>query len=800
MKKLTICLAFLASTALMAQHHISGTVTDASGNPLSGADLYSKALQKGTATNANGKFSIQIPDKGRFTFVVTMMGYRSKNVFFNEDQSNYSIHLKESSGELDEIIVTGVAHSIDQRRAPISSAVIQAKDMETEASSNIVNAITKIPGVDGLQTGPGISKPIIRGLGYNHVVTLYNGVRQEEQQWGAEHGVQLGELGIQRAEVIKGPSSLLYGSDALGGVINFITEEQLKDGEINGHLQSQYQSNNDMQEYGVSNSGRLDALFWHIDLDRKQAGNYKDDADGTVYNSGFKNLQFSGDLGWNYNWGNTQLFFNSFGQKLGIIEGERDETGAFTKPVKEDGKVVDKVVSQSELDSYAIGLPYQRLRHYRVQLEQNLFVGSDRLQIDLAYQRDKRQEFEAPEDEGEEQEAEAEESGPALDLLLRTYNYGARYYLSPIGGWNITWGANGMYQTNKTQGEENLIPNYDLFDFGGYGYASKTIADKWNLAGGLRFDLRHINSKALEVDEPAQGGMEPGFTAFKADFSDLSASLGLSYPIEDYLTVKFNAARGFRAPNSQELSANGKHEGTSRYERGNPNLDPETDTEFDLGLIYDNDALTLNLSGFYNAIADYIYIHKDAEGRMVDKAELFEYAQGDAQLWGAEAGLKVHPKEVPWLDWNNSFSLVNGQFQDYASKAGKYLPFIPAPDLRSEIKAVYKPKGVFQSVFLTLGLDYNFKQDHVYTLYDTETATPDYTLFHASVGCTLTNKSGNSLARIYVIADNLFDKAYQDHMSRLKYIGENPATGQTGMYQMGRNISFKLILPFHFNG
>lgn len=783
----------------MAQHEISGTVTDVSGNPLSEANLYSEALHKGTATNASGKFSMQIP-KGQFTFVVNRVGYQPKCVSFREDQSNYTIHLSEQYGELDEVIVTGVTHSTDQRRSPISTSVIHAADMEAQASSNIVDAITQIPGVDAWQTGPSISKPVIRGLGSNHVVTLYNGVRQEEQQWGAEHGIQIGELGIQRTEVIKGPSSLLYGSDAQGSVINFITEKQLKDGAVNGHLQSQYQANNDMQEYGLSNAGKLDALSWHIDLDRKQAGNYKNDKDGTVYNSGFENLEFSGDLDWDYNWGNTQLFFSSFGQKLGMTEGERNESGAFTK--FEAGKV--RAVSQRELDSYTIDLPYQRIKHYRVQLRQDLFLGSDRLQLDLAYQQNKRQEFEGPEPEETEganaAEAETEESGAALDLLLRTYDYGARYQLSPIGGWKITVGTNGMYQTNENEGEEFLIPNYDLFDFGGYSYVSKTINDKWNLAGGLRFDLRHINSKALQVNEPAQGGIKPGFNAFKADFSNLSPSLGLSYLIDDYLTVKFNAARGFRAPNSQELSANGIHEGTNRYELGNRNLDPETDTELDLGLIWNNDALTLSLSGFYNAIADYIYIHKDAQARMIEGAELFEYEQQDAQLWGAEASFEVHPKELSWLHWHNDFSFVNGEFQDYASKASKYLPFIPAPALHSKIKAVFKPKTLFQSVFLAWGIDYSFKQDHVYTRYDTESATPDYTLFNASVGCTLKNKSGNSLARLYVIGDNLFDKAYQDHMSRLKYIGENPATGQTGIYQMGRNISFKLIVPFQLNG
>lgn len=798
MKKLFLCLALLAGTTLaMAQQKLSGMVTDASGNPLPGANLYSEVLHKGTSADSNGRFSITIP-KGRFVFIASMVGYESKRVSLSADRPTPLIRLEESDSELSEVIVTGVTQSVDQRRAPISAAVIKAGDMATQASSNIVNAIANIPGVNALKTGPAISKPVIRGLGYNRVVTLYNGVRQEEQQWGAEHGIQLDQLGIQRTEIIKGPASLLYGSDALGGVINFITEEALQSPTVKGFFQSQYQSNNHMQEYGLHNAGALDALFWSINLDRKKAGNYRNGTDGVVYNSGFENMDFSGSLGSRYNWGSTHFFFSSFNQKIGIIEGERDATGAFTKPTAVGGQIVSRPVSKQALKGYDIALPYQHLNHYRAQLEQNLFLGTDKLQLDLAYQQNRRREFEAPE-VGDPVDPAAQGDAPSLHLLLRTYNYGARYQLGHIHDWKITLGTNGMYQTNENQGTEFLIPDYGLFDLGGYLYASRTLHDKWNLAGGVRYDLRRVNSKALQLDEPAQAGIQPGFTAFEKQFSNLSGSLGLSYLLNDYLTLKVNLARGFRAPNLQELAANGIHEGTDRYEVGNRNLKPETDTEFDSGLIWNKDGVTLDLSGFYNRIAHYIYIQKDPQNRTVNRAQLFAYQQKDATLWGAEAGFNVHPKSLHWLHWHNSFSFVNARFQHYEQQAGKYLPFIPAPKLHTDLKATFKLNSPFKSIFVSLGLTHMFKQDRVYTLYDTESATPAYTLFGASAGCTFGDRDGKQWARLYVIADNLFDKSYQDHLSRLKYIGENPANGQRGLYQMGRNISFKLIIPFQFD-
>lgn len=778
----------------MAQHKVSGTVTDASGSPLPGANLYSEVLHKGTSTDLEGKFSLELP-KGNFTFTITMVGYQSKNLRFQSDRDRYVVRLRAQNNPLGEVIVTGVTQSIDPRRAPVSASVLQTADLASLAQSNITNALTQIPGLNALKTGPAISKPIIRGLGYNRVLNLYNGVRQEEQQWGAEHGIQLDALGLQRVEVIKGPASLLYGSDALGGVINFITEEPLPQGTVKGFFQSQYQTNNQMQEYGLHNAGKLGALFWGINLNRKQAGNYKNSADGKVYNSGFENLDFSGDLGWDYSWGNTHLFFSSFNQQLGIIEGERDARDAFTQPEAVGGKIVSRAVPKDALRAYGIALPYQQLHHYRTQLKQNVFLGDSRLALNLAYQQNHRQEFEGLE-VGESVQESPSTDVPSLDLLLQTYNYGARYYLNEIGDWKLTLGTNGMYQRNKNQGSEFLIPNYDVFDFGAYTYVSRTFAEKWNLAGGIRYDLRHLNSKALQVDEAPQDGVKPVFTAFEKDFSNLSGSLGLSYLFNDYLTLKVNAARGFRAPNAQELAANGIHEGTDRYEKGNRNLKPETDMEFDSGLIWDKNDATFDVSAFYNRIANYIYIQKAPQNRKVNSAKLFAYQQKDAFLYGAEAGFQLHPKRLPWLHWHNSFSFVNAAFEQYERPAGKYLPFIPAPKLHSEVKVSFTPKALFQSVFFSLGVDHIAAQNRVYTLYDTETATPAYTLFNASAGCAFKGKSGKPFAKLYLIADNLFDKVYQDHMSRLKYIGENPLTGKTGVYQMGRNISFKLIIPF----
>ena len=132
----------------------------------------------------------------------------------------------------------------------------------TNLSSNIIDAIANVPGVSALTTGPNVSKPFIRGLGYNRVLTLYDGVRQEGQQWEDEHGIEIDEYGIDRIEVIKGPASLSYGSDALSGVVNLIPTQSAPDGKIIGDVLAEYQSNNGMFGGSAMLSGSRKGFEW----------------------------------------------------------------------------------------------------------------------------------------------------------------------------------------------------------------------------------------------------------------------------------------------------------------------------------------------------------------------------------------------------------------------------------------------------------------------------------------------------------------------------------------------------------
>ena len=329
-----------------------------------------------------------------------------------------------------------------------------------------------------------------------------------------------------------------------------------------------------------------------------------------------------------------------------------------------------------------------------------------------------------------------------------------------------------MWQQSLNLGEEALIPEYKLFDIGGYATISKTM-DNLTLNGGLRYDNRHIDFHSR-------------------NFSSVSGSIGAIWNVCQHTNLRLNIARGFRAPNMSELGSDGIHEGTLRYEIGNPDLKPEYSWQADLGLDFSSEYISAQVALFANRIENYIFSERINEVKE-EGFRTYQYTQGDARLLGFEAGFDLHP--IHRVHFQNTFSFVDAQ-QMNANEDAKYLPMTPAPRWTSELKYEITHHGhtTFNNAYVALGLECNLAQNHYYKVDDTETCTPSYTLLSLSAGTDL-NIHKKKVAELYVTADNLLDCAYQNHLSRLKYCDVNNATGRQGVYNMGRNIVFKAIIP-----
>ena len=698
-------------------------------------------------------------------------------------QDNRHHHAEDSTDvffrhlNLNELIVTGVTGDTKLKYATAPVSIVTPQVLRATASTNIIDAIAHQPGVSQLTTGSGISKPIIRGLGYNRVVVMSEGVRQEGQQWGDEHGVEVDGSSVNSVEILKGPASLMYGSDAMAGVVIMHPQPTLPEGNMRANVATEYQTNNGLFAYNLSMAGNQKGFVWDARFSQKMAHAYKNKYDGYVPGSQFRDYAGRLMLGVNKDWGHTRLTATAYHLTPGIVEGKRDpETGELE-------------CSTENVKTYGKALPFQQVKHYKVVWDNSLNFSSGYLKAIIGYQQNRRQEFEESMDEY------------GIFLKLHTLTYDVRYVTNEFDGWKLSSGIGGMYQKSENKGEEFLIPDSRLFDFGIYATATKTLGDCWMLNGGLRYDHRRLHSDALEED----GAMR--FYDFVRHFNGVTGSVGAVCNINEHLNVRLNVARGFRTPNVSELASNGVHEGSLRYEMGDRQLKAEYSLQADLGLDFSSRYVSAQLALFANRIDNYIFTHRVNE--VIDPDYLtYAYTQGDARLLGFEVGVDLHP--VHSVHFSNTFSYVDARLLN-ASDDTKYLPFTPAPRWSSELKwelfhhshstirhhhddyaAVHH--SLFNNFFVAAGLDSYLKQTHIHSADNTETPTPGYALLSLSAGTDLQVK-GKKIAELYVTADNLLNKAYQNHLSRLKYTDVNTQTGRRGVYGMGRNFTFKVVVP-----
>ena len=794
----TIVAFVFATQTVVAQNKISGNIKDEQTKEiLSGVLIYINDLKTGATTDKEGNFKLENIKTGTCLFEISLIGYKKsvKRIYISKD-TLVSFLISESVSELNEVVITAVSRSTELKLSPIIIKPIDVGDLNENSSTNLIDALKNVPGLNQITTGAGISKPTIRGLGYNRVISLYNGIRQEGQQWGDEHGIEIDEYSIDRIELVKGPGSLMYGSDGIAGVLNFISPKAPPVGQIKTQLISNYQSNNNLIGYSLSNAGNKKGVQWLGRFSNKFAGNYQNKYDGKVYNSGFQEYNGSLFLGLTKKWGYSHLNLSTFNSSLNMVEGDRDSLGQFVFATP-DGSGSTKEVSatSTDLSGYKIGFPHQQVYHLRV-LSNNYFIlRKGTINLDLGFQNNKRKEF------GDV----LNPNDMALFFDLSTFNYNLRYNLEELKGWETSFGASGMQQNNYNKGLEFLIPEYTLFDVGGFVFTQKTF-NKITLAGGLRFDNRNINTQKLILDsletpvsvEDSTTNLK--FDAFTKNYNSSSGSIGLSYQINKKSTIKFNLSRGFRAPNIAEISSNGKHEGTLRYEYGTADLKSEVSHQIDLAYFLNSDHVTFEFTPFTNFISNYIFSGKltsafggDSIPDLTDPTPAYKFTQGDATLIGGEIYLDIHPHPFDWLHIENSFSYVEAR-QNNQADSTKYLPFIPAPKYRGELKAQFKKVGKnLANFYIKFGVDYFFKQDKIFSAFGTETETPSYTLLSAGLGANVKAFNRPTFMSIYISVENLADAAYQSHLSRLKYAPNNQLTGRNGVFNMGRNISLKLI-------
>jgi iron complex outermembrane receptor protein len=823
--------ALLLSYCVFSQNSLSGKITDSiSHSPLEGAVVYIQDLRVTAQTKAEGTFSLNNIPQGSYLVEIHLIGYGtvSKRILVN-GAITWNISLLETSFQENEVVITGNSSATATNQTPQSTTEVSKEYLDENSSTNVIDAIAKTPGVSAMTDGQSISKPVIRGLGYNRVVTVDDGVVQVDQAWFDEFGIEVDPDAVERAEILKGPASLAYGSDAIAGVVNLIPEKPLPEGQIKGEVMNNYQTNNGLINNMFHLAGTNDGISWSARVDNIMAHSYQDPYDGYALNSQFSNFNTDGTIGIHGKWGYSQVHASYFDMATGIVDGTRDPvTGALQKqvayPVYGDTAAYVTPTHQ-EQTSYTPFVINQHIQHTKIAWDNNISVGKGHITGIFSYQLNQRQETNDP----------TQPNIPDIYYYSNAATYDVRYVSPQMGGFNYSAGANGLYQASQSLGTLMLVPNYDLFQIGGFAIANEKIGNL-NLSGGLRWDTRTftgidhwVNSNQEPVPANTLDGIHE-FQGFTTTFNGMSGSLGAAYNFNNNFYLKGYIAQGFRAPNVSECAANGIHDGTIVWELGDPDLKPEISLEEDISVGMTGKDISFEVDLFNNSINDFIYAKGLSSkilgpgGKTVDStnntfpavslgspAPVYKYTQGNAQLYGGEAILNIHPRELHWIELNSSLSVVQGGLL-HVPDTIKYLPFVPPTRITVDLKFKRKTLGKgIKNAYFKIGLLNCFQQSQIYEQYAvyngyskvgtpfeyaaSKTATAGYILFNAGLGGDLLNSAGHTFAKLYIVCNNIFNTAYMDYMSRFKYDPVNYATDRVGVFNMGRNISIKLIIP-----
>lgn len=702
-------LLFMA--AITYSRNLTGRVVDESNNGLEGATVFIHELNEGTVTDKNGNFYFHELPSVRLKLKISFLGYSNSICSVNETESGIAdIQMKLTTIEAEEFVVTGGFNG-SQHENTVKIDILSIGQESDISTPNIMQILTNIPGVDMISKGNGIGKPVIRGMSMNDVLVLNNGFRFENYQYSSHHTLGIDEFGIDRVEIIKGPASLLYGSDAIGGVINFIRESPAPVNSLEGNYGMNLFSNSTGIEQHINIKATKGKVFAGLNMGYKSHGDYLQGGGKYVPNSRFNDRSVKSNLGWISSWGTSRLFFESNKATIGMVENEAIEK------ISERGR---------ENQVY-----YQSLGTDMFSLKNSILISGIKMDLNASYQYSTLAHLDDPEI-------------VHIEMGLGTLNYELKLNVPLQEKGQFIGGFQGFYQTNQNLNNRPviLLPDANANNESVFGMIDYRFNEKFKVQSGIRYDWKTLTYNTLDKH-----------------FKSPSGSIGFTWQVNENNLIRSNFASAFRTPNLPELSSDGPHE--LRHELGNRELVPENAYSGDLSLHMHRENYTFDLGSFYNLVKKFIFI-APAGQYTAEGLPVYLYQQADANLFGGEANFHIHPLSTPWLHLKSGYSMVRG----LKLNTSEHLPFVPADKLNIEIGAVKNKWGNFRKVYFKIRMHYAFKQDRPAP---EEEPTDSYTLFDFNTGGDF-NLWGVK-ADIQLVVSNLFDLAYIDHLSTLKEVG-----------------------------
>jgi iron complex outermembrane recepter protein len=759
---------------------IEGKVTDALENPLPGSVIVLHELNTGTSADANGNFKFRNLRDGAYKLHVTHMGFRAqiRKVELRNGHASVLLVLEATHIELDEVIVRESATGMVQPEQSLSITVATRGFLSESSSMTLMQTLQRLPGINSMDIGTGVSKPVIRGLGFNRLVVAQNNIKQQGQQWGADHGLEIDLYNVERVEVLKGPASLIYGSDAIGGALNIRPPVVPQENTTNFEVTTNFHSNNDLlgtsAMAAINNNGR----FFRVRLSYQDYADYRVPADEFVYNiwvmpipnQRLKNTS-GNDLGVSLTgglrkpWGITTLSVSNFNQQVGFFPASHGIPNP--ESLQDPGNP-----RQTEY-------PMQKVNHFKLTSNTNFLRGSDRIELDVGFQQNHRQELNPPHVHG---------SGPLpegfteLELILNTFSANFKYYNRITERKSFVYGFSGIYQDNTRGGYNFLLPDYNYGEAGLFFISRFNVSEQLFLNGGIRADAARVDItgyfEPVWQDTETISGYRERTPDLQRNFFNVAFSSGLSWmPVKD-LNLKMNLGSGFRNPGAIELSANGIHHGSFRHEMGDTTLQTERAWQLDFGFTWSKKDVYLHFSPFINYFPNFIFLNPSG---------VFSELPGAGQIYRFEQSEAIHMGGEFYADWHISHALHTSAGIEWVWAQNLEnnfpLPFTPPPSLLGELNYLIKPEISFlKNIKLISSVRHTTAQNRIAR---NEPATGAYTLTHAGVSASL--HLGDFPLDIMFMVNNVFDVLYKNHLSFYRIL-ELP--------EPGRNFTLRITAGF----
>ncbi len=754
MKKLVryIILTTLVFTSIISQAQltISGKVTDKNiGEALVGVNVQITELNIGAVSDVNGNYVLENIPKGEIILKFSYVGFKTtyEKVYVTDKSVSLNIALDILVIEGQEIVISGNFTST-QHDNTVKISTISSKELAQSLAPSLIESIAEVPGVDFISKGPGIGTPVIRGLSLSNILFLNNGIPLQNYQFSANHPYMVDENGVERIEIIKGPASLIYGSGAVGGVINLIGEPVAKDGTIEGDVVVKYFGNTAGIESNIGIKGNHKGWFWGL---RGGINTNKDYTQG--------NGEFAPNTRFNRNniKGVTGLIRSKASFKI-IYQYNEDKLGLAVAPAL-------ALVSTNERKN---NMWYQNLTNHLIISQNKLFLGNLKLGLDIAYQNNNRQLL----------GSDLTPVFTLVDMTLQTFSYRLKSTYSLNENAKVIFGVQGMFQNNSNhEAPEHVLPDGNIWEFSVYGLGQYSFGERIIVEAGARYSYKYTNVPYQESsghDHKKSQLADNDHIEFTGDYSNVSVTLGSTINISEQALIRLNIASAFRSPNIAELTQNGLH-GT-RWEVGNPNLVTQRNTEGDIGFHLHTKHTSFDVSAFYNNVDNYIYLAPTTDTTH-DGDLIYMYQQTPSVLYGGEAQFHLHPHPIHWLHLKANYSYVIGK-----QKSGEYLPFIPAQRLKFEIRTTKDKFSLLKNIYLMAGIEIVLPQNQPSEF---ENSSPGYNLINIGFGTDI--YINNQVVKFNLNVSNLLNTQYVDHLSTLRDLN---------IMDMGRSINLRISLPF----